>query len=60
MRVDHESSLSKEVVQGLIDRGHVTKDMGGKGSVVGAVERTNEGKLRAKADSGKSGGVDGF
>ena len=54
------ATFNQEVVQGLVDRGHVTEDIGGAGSVVGAVHRLANGSLWAKADSRKSGGVDGF
>ena len=60
MVVEYESTFSQEVVQGLIDRDHVTEDIGGAGSVVGAVHRICNGSLWAKADSRKSGGVAGF
>eukprot|EP00090_Calanus_glacialis_P039873 TRINITY_DN6943_c0_g1_i4.p1 TRINITY_DN6943_c0_g1~~TRINITY_DN6943_c0_g1_i4.p1 ORF type:complete len:167 (+),score=38.72 TRINITY_DN6943_c0_g1_i4:50-502(+) len=60
MTVEYQSTLQTEVVQGLIDRGHVVEDIGGAGSVVGAIDRKENGNLWAKADSRKSGGVGGF
>ena len=60
MTVEYESSMKTEVVEGLIERGHVTEDVGGAGSVVGAIDRVEDGSLWAKADFRKSGGVGGF
>ena len=60
MRVDYQSEFSEEVTEGLKKRGHDTKDVGGAGSVAGAIARLDDGKLMAKADYRKAGGVDGF
>jgi len=59
MEVEHESSLPKEIQEGLRDRGHILKDTGSAGSVVQAIARDCE-ILTAAADGRKSGGVDGF
>lgn len=59
MVVEHEAGLAEEIVRGLQERGHVTEDTGGAGSVVGAVLRQG-GVLAAKADFRKSGAVDGI
>ena len=60
MRVDYQSEFSAEVMKGLKKRGHDTKDVGGTGSVAGAIARLDDGKLMAKSDYRKAGGVDGF
>jgi gamma-glutamyltranspeptidase/glutathione hydrolase/leukotriene-C4 hydrolase len=60
MTVEYESSMKTEVVEGLIARGHIVEDVGGAGSVVGAIDRVQKMTLHAKADWRKSGGVDGF
>jgi gamma-glutamyltranspeptidase/glutathione hydrolase/leukotriene-C4 hydrolase len=70
-RVDYQSQLDGAIVTGLAGRGHVTRDMGGAGSVVGAIA-VKEGeeslslpaaadkRVQASADYRKAGGVDGF
>jgi len=59
MRVEHESSLSTEIKDGLRERGHILENTGSAGSVVQAIARECE-ILTAAADGRKSGGVDGF
>ena len=59
MEVQHESGLAGSVVAELEERGHITRDIGGAGSVVGAL-LSRHGVISAKADFRKSGGVDGF
>ena len=59
MVVEHEHGLAGQVVAGLEERGHNTRDTGGAGSVVGAL-LSRHGVLAAKADFRKSGGGDGF
>ncbi len=68
-RVDYQSQLDGAIVTGLAGRGHVTRDMGGAGSVVGAIAvKGDENRLpaaadkrvQASADYRKAGGVDGF
>ena len=59
MEVQHEAGLAGSVVAGLEERGHITRDTGCAGSVVGAVLRQG-GVLAAKADFRKSGAVDGI
>ncbi len=66
-RVDYQSQLDGAIVTGLAGRGHVTRDMGGAGSVVGAIAvKVDESSLpadkrvQASADYRKAGGVDGF
>ena len=60
MTVSHQTGFSPEVVEELRLRGHATMDSGPAGSVVGAIARTDEGKLLAVADSRKSGAVAGI
>ncbi len=53
------------MVVGLEARGHVTRDMGQAGSVVGAIAvhqsaGDDDGSIKAAADYRKAGGVDGF
>ena len=60
MQLKYESTLNKDIVDGLHDLGHEVVDNGGAGSVVGVVARNKDGKLVAKADFRKSGGVAGF
>ena len=69
-RVDYQSQLEGGIVTGLAGRGHVTRDMGGAGSVVGAIavkggEESSllpaaDKRVQASADYRKAGGVDGF
>jgi gamma-glutamyltranspeptidase/glutathione hydrolase/leukotriene-C4 hydrolase len=66
-RVDYQSQLDGAIVTGLAGRGHVTRDMGGAGSVVGAIAVKGEEsslpadkRVQASADYRKAGGVDGF
>jgi len=61
MTVEYQSTMKADVVQGLVDRGHIVEDIGGAGSVVGVIQRIQNGSLLAKADtSRKAGGVGGF
>ena len=50
---------SQEIVAGLEERGHITKETESAGSVAGAILRSGD-RLQAKADFRKSGGVDGI
>jgi gamma-glutamyltranspeptidase/glutathione hydrolase/leukotriene-C4 hydrolase len=65
-RVDYQSQLEGAIVAGLAGRGHVTRDMGGAGSVVGAIavkgdeSLPTDKRVQASADYRKAGGVDGF
>ena len=52
-------SSCQEIVRGLEERGHLTKETASAGSVVQAV-LVRQGRLQAKADFRKSGGVDGI
>ena len=60
MTLKYESTLGMDIVSGLRDLGHDVVDNGGAGSVVGAIARTKDGTLAAKADFRKSGGVAGL
>ena len=60
MVIKYESTFDADIIQGLENIGHATEDNGSAGSVVGAIQRGEDGKLLAKADFRKSGGVDGF
>ena len=60
MVIKYESTFDADIIHGLENIGHATKDNGGAGSVVGAIQRGDDGKLHAKADFRKSGGVAGF
>ena len=60
MTLKYESTLDMDIVTGLRALGHDVVDNGGAGSVVGAIMRTSDGKLAAKAGFRKSGGVAGF
>ena len=65
--LEYQSQLDGVIVAGLAARGHVTRDMGGAGSVVGAIAVTSYAgdddrrpRVQAAADYRKAGGVDGF
>ena len=60
MYVQYQSEFRGEVIEELEKKGHITKDKGSAGSVVGAIARLEDGRLMAKADYRKAGGVDGF
>ena len=60
MYVQYQSEFRGEVIEELEKKGHVTKDKGSAGSVVGAIARLEDGRLMAKTDYRKAGGVDGF
>ena len=61
MIVDHQDGLDPKVVNFLKSRGHATHSSGPREkSVVGAIGRTEGGKLVAVADSRKAGGVAGI
>jgi len=60
MVIKYESTLDADIIKGLENIGHATEDNGDAGSVVGAIQRGEDGKLHVKADFRKSGGVAGF
>ena len=60
MVVSYQNGLGEDIIQSLQSRGHATYGTDWAGSVVGAVARMADGKLMAKADNGKSGGVAGM
>ena len=60
MVIKYESTLDADIIKGLENIGHATEDNGDAGSVVGAIQRGEDGKLNVKADFRKSGGVAGF
>ena len=60
MIISYQNGLDEDIIQSLRSRGHATYGSDGAGSVVGAVARMADGKLMAKADNGKSGGVAGI
>jgi gamma-glutamyltranspeptidase/glutathione hydrolase/leukotriene-C4 hydrolase len=58
--LEYQSELESGIVSGLAARGHVVKDRGGAGSVVGAIAVAADGRVEAAADYRKAGAVDGF
>ena len=58
--LEYQSELDAAIVAGLAARGHVMKDSGGAGSVVGAIAVAANGRIEAAADYRKAGAVDGF
>jgi gamma-glutamyltranspeptidase / glutathione hydrolase / leukotriene-C4 hydrolase len=58
--LEYQSELDRAIVSGLTARGHVVKDRGGAGSVVGAIAVAADGRVEAAADYRKAGAVDGY
>lgn len=60
MELRHEKNFNPIILQELNKKGHRTKIIPGRGSIVMALKRRHDGKLEANSDFRKGGDVDGY